>query len=110
MKSKNFSLPRSCGAGREIGKAKLAERDSHDPCCGLGAPLASNNGDASEKRNVLWDDASLCVGLAHAEPRRHREHMAQPIAQKTVLLLGGVGPRGGLDHSALRTVESSSAT
>ena len=76
MKSPNFNLPRSCGARRDFETAKVADRDFHDPCCCLKAPLACKNADATEKREVLWDDASLCVGLVHAEPRRHRERMA----------------------------------
>ena len=81
MRSPNVNGSRSCGAGREFGKAKLADHDFHGPCWCLGAPLAFNKADASEKRKVLWADASLCVGLALAKPRRHREHML-PLLRK----------------------------
>ena len=77
MNSTNFNEARSCGDGREFGKAKLADRDFHDPCCCFGAPLAFNKAYAPEKRNVLWNETWLCVSLAPAKPRRHREHVSQ---------------------------------
>ena len=79
--SPNVNEPRSCGAGREFGKAKLADHGFHGPCWCLDAPPAFDKADASEKRKVLWADASLCVGLAPAEPRRHREHTL-PLPKK----------------------------
>ena len=91
MRSPHFEESRSCGAGREIGKATLAERDSHDPCWCLCAPLASNNADASTKCKMLWGKTlALSWPGSCGAATASRAHGA--TARKTTLLvLGGVG-------------------